>query len=89
MGLPPDDYAAVGDWTGALGEALPRLNLLRPGDKQRLVDGLVACVMQDEKVATVELELLRVLCGAIHVPLPLFDTTRGEGDRPGRDDDEE
>ena len=73
MGLPPASYAPVDDWSTALDDALPRLNLLKPGDKQRLVDGLLACVMHDENVATAELELLRVLCGVVHVPLPLFD----------------
>ena len=89
MGLPPVAYAPADDWTTALDEALPRLNLLGPKQKQRLVDGLVACIMQDQKVATVELELLRVLCGAIHVPLPLFDATAGQGDDRGTNHDEE
>ena len=32
----------------------------------------IATVMADEKVAVEELELLRVVCAVIHVPLPII-----------------
>jgi Zn-dependent protease with chaperone function len=72
MGLPITQWEPVGDWAAVLDEALPTLNLLRPEEKQKFLEGIVACVMFDEHVETPELELLRVLCGAIHVPLPLL-----------------
>lgn len=82
-GLPAAAFEPVEDWPAVLDEALPTLNLLKPEDKQRFLDGLVTCVMFDEHVATVELELLRALCGAIHVPLPLF--TGGEAEATDTD----
>jgi Zn-dependent protease with chaperone function len=66
----------VGDWAGLLDQALPVLDKLKPADKQVLVNALIATVMADKRVATKELELLRVVCSLIHVPLPML--TGGE-----------
>lgn len=63
---------AIGDWCELLDEALPPLDQLKPADKEILVKALIATVMADEKVAVSEMELLRVVCAVIHVPLPMI-----------------
>jgi Zn-dependent protease with chaperone function len=66
----------IDDWSAALDEALPALDQLKPSDKQTLVKALIATVMADNKIAVSEMELLRVVCSIIHVPLPMI--TGGE-----------
>jgi len=60
----------IKDWSEALNSALPVLDQLKPADKEKLVKALMATVMADNKIAVAELELLRVICAVIHVPLP-------------------
>jgi len=62
----------VDDWTGILDRDLPRLDRIRAEDKQRLVNALLVTVTHDGKTVPVELELLRVICSLIHVPLPIL-----------------
>jgi hypothetical protein len=64
------------DWSQALDSALPALDQLKPGDKEILVKALIATVMSDDRIAVAEMELLRVVCALIHVPLPMI--TGGE-----------
>jgi len=71
-----DARSAVDDWSEVLDEALPVLDRLKPADKGKLVKALIATVMADDKVAVAEMELLRVVCAVIHVPLPII--TGGE-----------
>ena len=66
----------VKDWSQTLDSALPVLDQLKPADKEKLVKALIATVMADNKIAVSELELLRVVCSVIHVPLPMI--TGGE-----------
>lgn len=66
----------IEDWSEFLDGALPALDQLKPADKEKLVKALIATVMADEKVAVSEMELLRVVCLVIHVPLPMI--TGGE-----------
>lgn len=66
----------IDDWGELLDDALPELDQLKPGDKEKLVKALIATVMADEKLAVSEMELLRVVCSVIHVPLPMI--TGGE-----------
>jgi hypothetical protein len=66
----------IEDWDGSLDKALPALDLLKPADKQKLVNALIATVMADNRIAVAEMELLRVVCSVIHVPLPMI--TGGE-----------
>jgi Zn-dependent protease with chaperone function len=65
---PPD----TGDWAATLDSALPKLDRLKPSAKARLVDALAAVVLHDGRMLPSELELLRVSCDLIHVPLPLL-----------------
>jgi hypothetical protein len=66
----------IEDWSEALDVALPVLDQLKPADKGKLVQALIATVMSDNRVAVAEMELLRVVCSVIHVPLPMI--TGGE-----------
>ena len=66
----------IGDWCELLDDALPLLDQLKPADKGKLVKALIATVMDDDKIAVTEMELLRVVCSVIHVPLPMI--TGGE-----------
>jgi hypothetical protein len=66
----------VDDWNGILDKALPALDKLKPADKEKLVKALIATVMADNRIAVSEMELLRVVCSVIHVPLPMI--TGGE-----------
>jgi hypothetical protein len=61
-----------GDWVAALDSALPRLDRLRPTDKEVLVRALATVVTHDGRMVAAELELLRAACVMIHVPLPLL-----------------
>ncbi len=67
---------AIEDWSEVMDRALPALDQLKPADKERLVKALIATAMADNKVAVTEMELLRVVCSVIHVPLPMI--TGGE-----------
>jgi Zn-dependent protease with chaperone function len=64
------NYAPPRDWVAALDRALPPLDAVDPLGKQLLVEGLVAAISQDGRVAVAEAELLRVVCSALHCPLP-------------------
>jgi len=66
-----EDKAPV-DWSSALDSALPKLDRLRAKEKERFVEALLAVVMYDETLKPTELELLRVVCELIHVPLPML-----------------
>ncbi|MDH3924424.1 MAG: TerB family tellurite resistance protein, partial [Xanthomonadales bacterium] len=60
------------DWVEILDSALPKLDRLRPAEKEKLVAALVEVVQHDGSLAASELELLRVICDLVHVPLPLL-----------------
>lgn len=62
----------VDDWNEILDTALPALDQLKPADKEKLVKALIATVMADNRIAVSEMELLRVVCSVIHVPLPMI-----------------
>jgi Zn-dependent protease with chaperone function len=63
-------YRPPRDWVAALDRALPALDAVDPLGKQLLVEGLVAAISQDGRVAVAEAELLRAVCSALHCPLP-------------------
>ncbi len=62
----------IENWELTLDHVLPALDQLKPADKGRLVNAMIATVMADKKVRVEELELLRVMCAVIHVPLPMI-----------------
>jgi Zn-dependent protease with chaperone function len=67
-----DPIAAIENWGETLDSALPVLDQLKPADKAILVKAMIATVMADNRVAVAEMELLRVVCAVIHVPLPMI-----------------
>ncbi len=64
------EYNPPQNWTGALDRAFAPLDAVDPIGKQLLVEGLVAAISQDGKLAVGEAELLRVVCASLHCPLP-------------------
>jgi Zn-dependent protease with chaperone function/tellurite resistance protein len=70
----PPSLPDTKDWVAVLDAALPRLDRLKPSAKERLVRALIAVVTHDGRVEAVEMEALRVVCGLLHVPLPLIST---------------
>jgi Zn-dependent protease with chaperone function len=62
----------VSDWVAVLDTALPKLDLLKSLEKEKLVRAMTEVVLHDGRLAATELELLRVSCDLIHVPLPLL-----------------
>nr|WP_193568417.1 M48 family metallopeptidase [Oleiagrimonas citrea] len=64
------DFAVPGNWQAAMDRALERLDRIRPLDKQLVVRGLTLAVAEDDHVNVAEAELLRVICAALHCPLP-------------------
>jgi len=62
----------VNDWVSAMDAALTKLDRLKSKEKEKLVRALAEIVLQDGQLVPRELELLRVTCDMIHVPLPLL-----------------
>ena len=62
----------VENWTTTLDRILPKLDRLRSTEKEKLVRALITVVLHDGQLAPAELELLRVTCDLIHVPLPML-----------------
>ena len=62
----------VGDWVSALDAALETLDRLGADDKRRLVKALIATVTADGSLVPGELELMRAVCSALHVPIPVL-----------------
>ena len=63
------------DWAAKLDRALPKLDRLKAVEKEKLVRALITVVLHDGLLAPAELELLRVTCDLIHVPLPILAAT--------------
>jgi len=68
----PASAAGPGQWPAILDQDLPMLDRLAPMEKQKLLAALVSTVMKDGKAVVAELELLRVTCDLLHVPLPML-----------------
>ena len=65
-------YAPPADWQQGLDAALLRLDRLPPAGKELLVGALTRAVREDGQLRLAEAELLRVVCAAVHCPLPLL-----------------
>ncbi len=65
-------HSDLQDWAAVLDAALPRLDTLKAAEKQKLVEAMITVVVHDQQVKPAELELLRVACELIHVPLPVL-----------------
>ncbi|MCJ8500816.1 M48 family metallopeptidase [Desulfatitalea alkaliphila] len=64
------DYNPPRNWIAALDGALQRLDGLSLSAKEELIKALVATMMHDGRITVAEGELLRTVCGLLHVPLP-------------------
>jgi Zn-dependent protease with chaperone function len=60
------------NWMESLDGSLSRLDALRLADKEILVKSLIETVTADGELVAAELELLRVVCAMIHVPMPIM-----------------
>lgn len=65
-------------WASGLDAALDHLDALRPADKERLVTAMLATITHGGKTVVAEVELLRAIAGALHVPLPLAEMPAAE-----------
>ncbi|MCE5232002.1 MAG: M48 family metallopeptidase [Mizugakiibacter sp.] len=63
-------FAYPDDWRPALDAALAKLARLAPEGKELVVRGLTRAIGEDGLVNVAEAELLRVVCAALHCPLP-------------------
>jgi Zn-dependent protease with chaperone function len=63
-------YRPPRDWIKTLDAALGPLDALALPVKQDLIQGVVATIGHDGVVTVEEAELLRAVCGCLHVPLP-------------------
>lgn len=63
-------YQPPADWRAFLDEALPVLDRLDATGKQLLVEALVTGISRDGLLSVPEAEFLRVICAALHCPLP-------------------
>jgi len=63
-------YAPADDWRRFLDSALPKLDRLDATGKQLLIEALVRAISQDGLLSVPEAEFLRVICAALHCPLP-------------------
>lgn len=63
-------FAYPDDWRPALDAALAKLARLAPEGKELVVRGLTRAIAEDGVVSVAEAELLRVVCAALHCPLP-------------------
>ncbi len=63
-------YQPPGDWRAFLDQALPTLDRLNATGKQLLIEALVRGISQDGLLSVPEAELLRLVCAALHCPLP-------------------
>ena len=70
----PEEIPGLEGWPGRLDEALDRLDRLKPREKEKLVNALACCVLHDGQVIPEEMDLMRVVCGLLHVPIPLLDS---------------
>jgi len=62
----------IDNWVQALDNALPRLDKLKSSEKELLVRAMTKVITHDGRLVPAELELLRVTCDLIHVPIPLL-----------------
>lgn len=63
-------FAPPTDWHAPLAAALATLDRLDATGKQLLIEALVRGISQDGLLSVPEAELLRVVCAALHCPLP-------------------
>ncbi|MFI0456616.1 MAG: M48 family metallopeptidase [Candidatus Thiodiazotropha endolucinida] len=71
------------DWVKTLDRALDQLDNLKNKEKERLITALIETILTDTQVTTEELELLRAIGSALHIPLPLLSDRSGSRSASG------
>ncbi|EXJ15302.1 M48 family metallopeptidase [Imhoffiella purpurea] len=61
------------EWSVRLDAALARLDRLRLEDKRCLLEAMAAVVLADGRLVPAEMELLRAMCAALRMPLPVLE----------------
>ena len=64
-------FAPIADWPPQLDKALMQLDRLHPIGKEMLLAAMLLAIAHDGQLTLAELELLRLVCACLHVPLPL------------------
>lgn len=72
LGEAPEALPDVRAWMGILDEALPQLDELTAQGKEKLLRALTLAVRHDGAFGEAELELVRAVCSAMHVPIPVL-----------------
>jgi hypothetical protein len=72
IGVAEQEPIGARDWPPRLDLALARLDELRLADKERLLRALLATARQ-AGVNQTEIELLRAIVAALHIPMPILD----------------
>ena len=65
------------DWIGVLDSALKKLDGLEPKGRQVLVEAMIEVASSDQVVNAAEIELMRAVCAALHVPVPVLNPAAG------------
>ncbi len=71
-GVDPLPMQLPSNWAETLDSSLSRLDRLRHKEKERLIRALMDTILTDNRATAEELELLRAIGSALHVPLPLL-----------------
>jgi Zn-dependent protease with chaperone function/uncharacterized tellurite resistance protein B-like protein len=75
----PGDFRAPANWMESLDEALRKLDRLDPPGRKALVEAMIDTATYDQVVAAQEIELMRAVCAALHVPVPVLNpAARGD-----------
>ncbi len=77
-----EEAARAQAWAQVLDRALERLDALRLRDKETLVQAMVTTITHGGKTVVAEVELLRAISAALHVPLPLAEVAAGSDASP-------
>ena len=70
LGEHPDALPDTSDWIGQLDDALDDLDELTAPAKEQMIRALTLAVRHDGEFKEAELELVRAVCSAMHVPIP-------------------
>jgi Zn-dependent protease with chaperone function len=70
LGEQPGALPDTSDWIGQLDSALDDLDELTAPAKEQLIRALTLAVRHDGEFKEAELELVRAVCSAMHVPIP-------------------
>lgn len=79
LGEQPDALPDTRDWMGMLDASLERLDELTTAGKEKLLRALTLAVRHDGKFREAELELVRAVCSAMHVPIPALGAAAASG----------